>query len=143
MNLCILPERLVSFFVRDSAKRASWNVLLSSVLALLAVPFVARLTMLLEVVPHFCLLDELFGVRCPGCGITRSIVALSQGHLEASFNFNPAGIALVIGTLVQAGFQLAVLALHMSPALCYRGTRGISLSVLIAIVGSWSLYLLA
>jgi hypothetical protein len=69
--------------------------------------------------------------------MTRSIVALSQGELGASVRLHPGGIALVLGTLLQAGFQSVALVFHVNPKHWYRGTRYISASVLAAVLGSW------
>ena len=56
-----------------------------------------------------CLSNELFGVDCPFCGMTRSFVALAHGRLGAAIEFHPAGpilfvamIALVVGVAVVA-----------------------------------------
>ena len=43
-------------------------------------------------VPHIhgsCIFWELFGIYCPGCGGTRSLLALSQGHILQSLWYHP------------------------------------------------------
>lgn len=45
----------------------------------------------LEVLPSFsCGLRELLGIYCPGCGGTRALIALFQGHFLLSLFCNPA-----------------------------------------------------
>ena len=41
--------------------------------------------------PGFCLFKALTGVPCPGCGVTRSILALASGHFAEAWRANPAG----------------------------------------------------
>lgn len=41
-----------------------------------------------------CLLRELTGLPCPGCGITTSLLALGRGDLAASWAANPAGLVV-------------------------------------------------
>ncbi|WP_129019723.1 DUF2752 domain-containing protein [Edaphocola flava] len=36
-----------------------------------------------------CLFKTLFGISCPGCGITRAIGALFQGNVQEAWQYNP------------------------------------------------------
>jgi hypothetical protein len=58
-----------------------------------------------------CLSRVLFHVSCPGCGLTRSLVALWHGDLLTSFRYHPLGpplfaccIAIIAGWLLSASF---------------------------------------
>lgn len=46
--------------------------------------------------PGFCLFRALFDLDCPGCGITRSILALLSLDLARSLALHPGGIAVVL-----------------------------------------------
>jgi uncharacterized protein DUF2752 len=48
--------------------------------------------------PALCGSRALFGVECPGCGLTRSFVALARGDLSTSFHYHRLGwfVALVV-----------------------------------------------
>lgn len=48
-------------------------------------------------VRHFC------GHECPSCGITRSIVCLTQGDFARSWEFNPAGLVFFLAVLKRVG----------------------------------------
>ncbi len=52
-------------------------------------------------VPDLCLVKRLWGIPCPGCGLTRSWVAMLGGDLAASLRFHGLGAV----TLVYAGAQ--------------------------------------
>ncbi|HVX15722.1 MAG TPA: DUF2752 domain-containing protein [Pirellulales bacterium] len=61
--------------------------------------------------PHVCTSRVLFGVSCPGCGLTRSFVHLAHGDWQAAWHVHHLGwliAALVVGqipyrTLILAG----------------------------------------
>ncbi|MGM9477911.1 DUF2752 domain-containing protein [Pedobacter sp. GSP4] len=46
-----------------------------------------------------CPFKSHFGIDCPGCGLQRSVLALFQGDLVASFKFYPATIPLIFVAL--------------------------------------------
>lgn len=51
-----------------------------------------------------CLWRAVFGVPCPGCGMTRAFVALACGDFHAAWRFNPGSFAvapILFGTAVQ------------------------------------------
>ena len=62
-----------------------------------------------------CPVRSTLGVICPGCGLTRAMVLLIQGHWQASFDlhaFAPTflgiGIFLAIGSILPAGLRQRV-----------------------------------
>ena len=57
-------------------------------------------------IPGMCFSKSFFDQECPGCGITRSIVCLSQGELTRSLRFNVAGIFLYVYALGYIAFSL-------------------------------------
>lgn len=46
-----------------------------------------------------CSFKQAFGVPCPNCGMTRSVVFALHGQLGRAFEMNPAGPLLVVGAL--------------------------------------------
>jgi Protein of unknown function (DUF2752) len=54
-----------------------------------------------------CLIRSLFGVPCPGCGMTRAISCIFYGHFKRAFQYN----------------KLIVI---VFPLLCYKWLRGIT-----------------
>jgi hypothetical protein len=56
---------------------------------------------LLPVHPPFaCPLRAITGLPCPLCGMTRACVAAVHGHLATSLAFNPAGVLVIVATVV-------------------------------------------
>lgn len=57
-----------------------------------------------------CYSKLFFGVDCPGCGLTRSFLAISSGNLVDAIRFNAAGLVVysfVVLQLVWQPFQMA------------------------------------
>lgn len=53
------------------------------------------------VLPETCAAYRVFGVNCPGCGLTRSFVAISEGRLSDAWQLNPAGFFIYLFLLTQ------------------------------------------
>ena len=45
-------------------------------------------TSLLESGHSICLIKNVFGVECPGCGMTRAILSVLHGNLVGAFQYN-------------------------------------------------------
>lgn len=45
--------------------------------------------------PTLCIWKKLFGLRCPGCGLTRGICFLVHGRLVEAVRFNPLSLLAV------------------------------------------------
>ncbi len=52
--------------------------------------------------PELCYARRWLGFECPGCGLTRSFIAIMHGQFADAWKFNPAGL-LIFGVVV---FQL-------------------------------------
>lgn len=68
--------------------------------------------------PETCTAKRVWGVDCPGCGLTRSFVSMSGGEIWKAFGFNPAGPLVYLFVLVQIPwhlFQLARIAIGKFP----------------------------
>ncbi|MCW6036636.1 DUF2752 domain-containing protein [Spirulina subsalsa FACHB-351] len=46
--------------------------------------------------PFACPLREFTGIPCPGCGLTRSLMAIAQGHLYQSLSYHILGVFLFV-----------------------------------------------
>lgn len=76
-----------------------WRILLSrwpalTLLAALAV-FAVVPVGLVEHGPVLCIFRNLFGVRCPGCGLTRAFACLMHGRLADAWAYNPLALVLL------------------------------------------------
>ena len=65
-----------------------------------------------------CYSRVIFGIDCPGCGLTRSFISMGNLDFEAAFAFNPAGPIAFLFTcthVVWQAYQLRRMSLGRSP----------------------------
>jgi hypothetical protein len=70
--------------------------------------------------PELCAWHRLTGTNCPGCGLTRSFIALADGDLPRAWAYNPAGVPLFAGLLAQFPYRLAQLVRLMTGRAAWR-----------------------
>ena len=56
--------------------------------------------------PQTCLSRRVWGIDCPGCGLTRSFISMSDGKFRRAFGFNAAGPLVYAFVLVQLPWHL-------------------------------------
>jgi hypothetical protein len=59
--------------------------------------------------PTLCGSRALFGVDCPGCGLTRSIIALAAGDLSQSLQFHRVGWLMALAIVAQVPYRMYAL----------------------------------
>jgi hypothetical protein len=67
-------------------------------------------------VPETCSFLDLTGLPCPGCGLTRSVVAAVRGDMAASWGFHRLGALTLFYILLQAAYRLGVLIIPRATA---------------------------
>jgi hypothetical protein len=97
-------------------------LVLSAVLSLGSEPGEVLLPLINRPLPPLCQMKMLTGRDCPGCGLTRSFIALAHGQWRDSFQFNPAGPLWFAFLAIQIPYQ--ALQLHRIS----RGKRPLDLS---------------
>ena len=56
--------------------------------------------------PETCSARRLFGIDCPGCGMTRAFISISAGQFQRAWNFNPASYVFYLFTAVQIPWHI-------------------------------------
>jgi len=88
---------MLGFSSRRNIFIQGWGVLLSVPAIFLfayfypQIPFANRAT--------FCAVRHFLGVDCPGCGLTRSFVALAHSDLRGSLDLHPMGVIIAVWLL--------------------------------------------
>jgi hypothetical protein len=67
--------------------------------------------------PPICSFQALFDLPCPGCGLTRSLVAAAHGDLAGSWAWHRLGAVTLLYILLQALFRLGM---FMTPSRTVR-----------------------
>ncbi|MEE8453072.1 MAG: DUF2752 domain-containing protein [Thermoguttaceae bacterium] len=67
----------------------------------------------------FCVFKTCFGIDCPACGITRSVMATFSGQMSEAFRLHPAG-PVVIGIVAIMALYLALVLLTGHKGLAWR-----------------------
>ena len=78
--------------------------------------------------PEICTAKRVFGIPCPGCGLTRAFVSISHGEFSRAWRFNPASFlfypfvfvqipwnAMQIFLIRKRGYGLRVPYIHFLP----------------------------
>ena len=69
---------------------------------LFGIPLLFLIAFVYPLFPHeftslrFCAFWHFFHVDCPGCGLIRAFMALTQGDLRASINAHPLGMVIAL-----------------------------------------------
>lgn len=92
-----------------------------------------------------CPVLHLFGVPCPGCGLTRAITLLVHGDLQASFSFH-AFAPVFLGGIVIAGLSGVLPEKARGPVIdtveTFERRTGVTVLILIGLILYWLLRLL-
>jgi hypothetical protein len=56
-------------------------------------------------IPLTCMFRIVTGIPCPGCGLTRSFVAISHGDIRAAWEFNAMGPILYLLCILQIPYR--------------------------------------
>lgn len=59
--------------------------------------------------PQTCFTQELFGLDCPGCGLTRSFIYLSRNDWQSSWSLHRLGWLMAIAVLLQFPYRIVAL----------------------------------
>jgi hypothetical protein len=56
--------------------------------------------------PETCMSRLIFGISCPGCGLTRSFVAMAHGEFDLAARANPMGPVLFVLCWLQIPYRI-------------------------------------
>jgi len=87
--------------------------------------------------PPSCPTKVLFDTDCPGCGLSRSFIALSHGEATAAFLLNPAGPYLYLLAWLQIPYRIWVLRRRVPVDKRPQALRWAGNLAIAALFGSW------
>lgn len=100
MKLSIIPDAFIDKFIESNEYKFHYNIALSNLIILFAVFNIKKIVILLNIIPHICLFQYFLNIPCPGCGITRSLISLSNLEIIKSIKYNIAGIFVLAAIII-------------------------------------------
>ena len=90
--------------------------------------------------PESCGSRIFLGMECPGCGMTRSFIYLSQGQWSAAWKVNRVGWLLALATVMQIPYRLYCMReLRAGRPARFRWSAWGSWILIAALLGNWTL----
>ncbi|MFZ9943258.1 MAG: DUF2752 domain-containing protein [Bacteroidia bacterium] len=102
MVIKLIPIRCFQSSFSNNYESHIWNSLFSG-LIIIAFFLIFDLTPINQIY-HWCLMDYIFGIQCPGCGILRGFSYIFSGKIVESFYFNPLAFLLFGSIVIQVLF---------------------------------------
>jgi hypothetical protein len=87
--------------------------------------------------PETCTTRSLFGIDCPGCGLTRSFIHLAHGEWAASLRSHRVGWVLAMAVLMQFPYRFAALIYLKDQPLGARMPRIFGGFLIALLLGNW------
>jgi hypothetical protein len=87
--------------------------------------------------PPLCASRALFGVECPGCGLTRSIVALAAGDVRESFRYHRLGWLFALTIVGQIPYRLYALRAMRRGATQHTLPNVFAYMLFVALIVNW------
>ena len=87
--------------------------------------------------PESCLSRSLFGMNCPGCGLTRSIIHLAEGDWRASWRSHRLGGLFAALIALQVPYRLLALRRPDRPVIPTRWLVLFGYLLIAMLIGNW------
>jgi hypothetical protein len=87
--------------------------------------------------PQACFSRSWLGLRCPGCGLTRSVIQLAAGNWWASWEEHRLGALMAIVITLQIPYRLLVLRRPNRPLFTPRWQAVLGYALIALLVGNW------
>jgi Protein of unknown function (DUF2752) len=87
--------------------------------------------------PQTCFSRSWLGLKCPGCGLTRSIIHLAEGDWEASWRNHRLGSLMAVVIVFQFPFRLIALRRPHWPVIPVRWLVVFGYLLIALLIGNW------
>jgi hypothetical protein len=87
--------------------------------------------------PETCWSRSVFHVKCPGCGLTRSLVYLAHGDWRASWEMHRVGFVMALAILAQFPYCLVGLYCKKDYPLGRRFASLVAWTLIALLMGNW------
>lgn len=132
MEIDFCPRWVLAKLGISESRQHHVALLGSTLLTLALLPLAIR-------IPHFCLMQKVLGIPCPGCGVCHSIMAILHVKPVMAWKANPAGV----GVMSVFCFQLVQQWIDQHPAVfaaifpIYFLCLWFLVAAIISVIGGW------
>ena len=93
--------------------------------------------------PQTCFSRSWLGIKCPGCGLTRSIIHLAEGQWEASWRSHRLGSLMALVIALQIPYRLLALRRLDRPLIGTHWQAVLAYALIALLLGNWLVELAA
>jgi hypothetical protein len=97
----------------------------------------------IESLPPMCGSRALLGIECPGCGLTRSFVALAGGDVRESIRLHRLGWLLAAAVVLQIPYRIYALCELRSRVVERRWPVWFGSFLIVALISNWLVKMIA
>jgi hypothetical protein len=137
MDFAIIPRTFLYCFDDDPVRCIHLNILFSHLLLFIIAGSVIYLSIDLSFIPHICLFQHFFGIPCPGCGITRSLLAFFVGDFQSAWMQNPVGPILGVSLVAQIPIRILALCSVSWSRRVFRLSRVTTTGIICLLMLNW------
>ncbi len=88
-------------------------------------------------IPELCGSRALFDVSCPGCGLTRSFIALANGDILTSIQLNRIGWIMALTLIAQIPYRIYMMWKPPLSVINLRWPRWFGVCLIAILIGNW------
>lgn len=88
-------------------------------------------------IPELCGSRVMFGVSCPGCGLTRSFIALADGDFASSLQFNRIGWIMALTLIAQIPYRIYMMSKPPELVIDLRWPKWFATFLIALLFGNW------
>lgn len=130
MEIDICPRWVLARFCIPERNQHHVALLVSTLLTLMLIPLVNH-------IPHFCLMQKVLGIACPGCGVSHSVMAILRLNPDVAWQANPAGVAVALAFCFQLLARPIAIVLPQTGDVVSHASRYISNGALAGLLLVW------
>lgn len=94
-------------------------------------------------IPELCGSRLWFDTSCPGCGLTRSFIALAEGDVSTSLQMNRIGWIMALALLAQIPYRIYMLNQPPRDVIDLAWPRWFGLFLIVLLIGNWLLLVIS
>jgi hypothetical protein len=94
-------------------------------------------------IPELCGTRLWFDTSCPGCGLTRSFIALAEGDISTSLQMNRIGWIMALALLAQIPYRIYMLNQPPCDVIDLVWPRWFGIFLITILIGNWLLQVIS